>query len=212
MTLVAQARLASLLARGFAYPTVELHEAIRTGSYRQDVKALAEALGLETHAQALSEALDEPGALDPYALEGEYTRLFERNVVCPLNESGYAGGRGMGAVHDLAYVSSFYAAFGFKVSPQTKELADHLCVELEFLGVLLAKEAYANERGWDQRARVASDARSKYVAEHLALWLPRLDEKLAKNAELKFYPALAKLAIALIAASPLPVRTQEKEG
>jgi TorA maturation chaperone TorD len=197
MTLVARAQLASLLSKGFAYPTADLMSRIRTGSYLAEISALAGPAGIQERVSPLAGALLESSTNDPFLLEGEYTRLFERSVPCPLNESGYAGARGMGAVHDIAHVASFYAAFGFKVSPETKELADHLCVELEFLGVLLAKEAYALEHGWEERARVTRDARLKYASEHLAPWLPKLGERLGQHSASRFYQALFGLAMGL---------------
>ncbi len=205
MTLIARARLASLLARGFAYPTVEILHAIKTGAYAADATSLAGALGLQVEAGTVARAIAEDDLTDPTTLEGEYTRLFERTVLCPLNGSGYALGDGMGAVHDMARVASFYGAFGFKVSPQAKELADHLCVELEFLGVLCAKEAYAIERGWEDKARIASAARATYVRDHLAPWLPKLAARLEQHARLKFYPALAGLGQGLVSLEPVPV-------
>lgn len=202
--LLARADLALLLARGFAYPEAALHQALASGQYLAEARGLARALGFAAPLAALESALGEGGLADPSRLEGEHTYLFARSVLCPLNESSYQRNRGLGAIHDLAQVASFYDIFGFQVSPRAKELADHLCVELEFLGALCAKEAYAREQDWPERAEICAEARAKFVAEHLAPWLPKLAQRVREHARLGFYPALASLAEAVVALEPAP--------
>ncbi|MBI3952991.1 MAG: molecular chaperone TorD family protein [Chloroflexi bacterium] len=211
-TLMARARLAHLLAQGFAYPDAAQREALASGEYLGELGALAGALGLEAALPALEAALGEGTGTDLSRLEGEHTYLFQRNVLCPLNGSSYGRNRGLGAIHDLADVASFYGVFGFQVSSQAKELADHLCVELEFLGALCAKEVYAREQGWQERAEVCADARARFVAEHLAPWLPQLAARVREHARLRFYPALAAVAEAAVALETAPTNAAEGAG
>jgi len=45
----------------------------------------------------------------------------------------------------LADIAAFYWVFGLEVTADAGERQDHLCLELEFMCVLAAKEAYAGE-------------------------------------------------------------------
>lgn len=196
--LMDRAALAGLMARGFAYPDESFRQSVSSGKFESDVRAVSRAAGLERAAEALGPALSEPALSEPYALAGEHTHLFERSVLCPFNEASYLGAQGLAAVRELADVASLYNVFGYKVSSRAGELADSLPVELEFLGVLYAKEAYARERGWKAKAKISADVRATFLKEHLGLWLPKFGERLRKHARLLFYPALASLAEGLV--------------
>jgi TorA maturation chaperone TorD len=172
--LIRRAEHARFLSRGFSYPDRGL------------IDELAPLID--------SPAWDGPKDWDAGQLQSEYTALFARNVPCPLNASAYGVG-GMGAVHDLARIAAFYGAFGFQVSAGARELPDHLCVELEFLGVLSVKEAFADEQGWPDRARTCSDARAKFASEYMASWVPQLSSRLEDHARTRFYPSLCRLVL-----------------
>ncbi|MBI2941454.1 MAG: molecular chaperone TorD family protein [Chloroflexi bacterium] len=78
------------------------------------------------------------------------------------------------------------------------ERLDHLGVELEFVGALCAKEAYAWEAGQLEPAAICREARERFVATHLAGWLPEFVARLKANARLAFYPAVMALALTLV--------------
>jgi len=102
-------------------------------------------------------------------------KSLERGTV-PLYETSYEGGRGSpgGATFQMADIAGFYRAFGFEVSG---ERPDHLVPELEFLALVLMKEAYARISGDAEGAEVCATARGKFVAEHLGAWLPEFGER-----------------------------------
>lgn len=131
-------------------------------------RALAEGLaggeGDELDLAALTPALD--GAL----LEPEYIALFENGANrCPIHETEYGRMRGMSKGNELADIAGFYEAFGMARSdePGAKQMGDHLAVELEFYGTLLAKQAALVERGDAEGAFVVEDARKKFLVDHL---------------------------------------------
>lgn len=97
-------------------------------------------------------------------------KSLERGSV-PLYETSYEGGRGSpgGATFQMADIAGFYRAFGFEASG---ERPDHVVPELEFLALLLMKEAYARISGDAEGAEVCASARGKFVAQHLGEWLP----------------------------------------
>lgn len=102
-------------------------------------------------------------------------KSLERGSV-PLYETSYEGGRGSpgGATFQMADIAGFYRAFGFEASG---ERPDHVVPELEFLALLLMKEAYARISGDAEGAEVCASARGKFVAQHLGEWLPDFAER-----------------------------------
>ncbi|MBI4504204.1 MAG: molecular chaperone TorD family protein [Chloroflexi bacterium] len=198
--LIARARLWQWTARCFGYPDEALLARLHDAATRHEIAsiaALGEAVGAIGRAlAALWAAADAAAGAEP-RLPEEHTFLFARQVVVPPYESSYArpyADRTQG----LAEVGGFYGAFGFEVAAACPDLPDHVGAELEFVAVLLAKEAYALAQGWTEPAEVTALAREKFLAEHLAPWLPAFAERLAQHARLPFYPAAARLAVTLL--------------
>lgn len=102
-------------------------------------------------------------------------RSLERGSV-PLYETSYQGGRGSpgGATFQMADIAGFYRAFGFEASG---ERPDHVVPELEFVALLLMKEAYARISEDAEGAEVCASARGKFIAQHLGEWLPDFAER-----------------------------------
>ncbi len=71
---------------------------------------------------------------------------------------------------EMADIAGFYRAFGLK-APE-KERVDHLAVELEFMAFLALKEAWALHSGEPERALEVRTAQTRFVADHLARWVP----------------------------------------
>jgi len=94
----------------------------------------------------------------------------------PVYETSYEPGPGSsgGPTFQMADIAGFYRAFGFEVSG---ERPDHIVPELEFLALVLVKEAYALMAGDVGGAEICATARGKFVAEHLGRWLPMLRER-----------------------------------
>ena len=72
------------------------------------------------------------------------------------------------AAERLADLAAFYHAFGLEVAEDAGERHDHLCLELEFMCVLAAKEAYAHEHQLDaEQLAQCRDAQKTFLREHL---------------------------------------------
>lgn len=203
--LAARADLYAALAGALAYPEAAVQAAFASGSFLKRVQeAIVRLPGRErllASARSLQAALDAL-ALGPGGLESEHTRLFARQVQCPPNEASYGSDQSFGGVSQIADVASFYAAFGFRVAPEAKQLPDHVCVELEFLAALCAKEAYAREQGWADRADLCARAREKFLREHLGQWFSAFAARVREHARLPFYPAVVALAEAGLSLDP----------
>lgn len=120
-------------------------------------------------------------------LQGEHTRLFISNhphVPCPPYESAYREGALLGHATEATY--NFYRRWGLEMS---KEMADHVGAELEFMAFLSGLPP-------DEETTAAQRT---FLRDHLLAWLPRFAADLEQHAHLNFYRALARLLIAFLA-------------
>ena len=99
---------------------------------------------------------------------------------CPLNEIEYGELRADPLIqpHRLADLAAFYRAFGLEVGDDASERHDHLSIELEFMSVLAAKEAFALEHQLDDELALCRDAQRDFLREHLGRWAPAFGRRL----------------------------------
>jgi DMSO reductase family type II enzyme chaperone len=122
---------------------------------------------------------------------------------CPLNEIEYGDLKAdpLFQPHRLADLAAFYRAFGVEVADDGHERHDHLCVELEFMCVLAAKEAFALEHQLDlDDLSLCRDAQKRFLREHLGRWIPAFARRLARMAAGTPLAALANVTRAFIEA------------
>jgi DMSO reductase family type II enzyme chaperone len=120
---------------------------------------------------------------------------------CPLNEIEYGDLKAdpLFQPHRLADLAAFYRAFGLEVAEDAGERHDHICLELEFLCVLAAKEAYALEHQLDgEQLAQCRDAQRKFLREHLGRWTPAFTRRLAAATHEPTLRALAEFTRAFI--------------
>lgn len=138
-------------------------------------RLLAEREGLEQGEAQLDLTLQRLGITTPDLQYGSIRRLLDRGTV-PAYETSYEPGTGSagGPTFQMADIAGFYGAFGFEV---TGERPDHIVPQLEFLALLLVKEAYSLIAEDRDGAAICAEARGKFVAEHLGRWLPLLAQR-----------------------------------
>ncbi len=120
---------------------------------------------------------------------------------CPLNEIEYGDLKAdpLFQPHRLADLAAFYRAFGLEVADDAGERHDHICLELEFMCVLAAKEAYALEHQLDgEQLAQCRDAQKKFLREHLGRWTPAFTRRLAAATNEPTLQALAEFTRAFI--------------
>jgi DMSO reductase family type II enzyme chaperone len=120
---------------------------------------------------------------------------------CPLNEIEYGDIKAdpLFQPHRLADLAAFYRAFGLEVAEDAGERQDHICLELEFMCVLAAKEAYALEHQLDaDQFAQCCDAQKKFLREHLGRWTPAFTRRLATATNEPTLCALAEFTRAFI--------------
>jgi DMSO reductase family type II enzyme chaperone len=122
---------------------------------------------------------------------------------CPLNEIEYGDIKAdpLFQPHRLADLAAFYRAFGLELAEDADERHDHICLELEFMCVLAAKEAYALEYQLDSEALfLCRDAQKRFLREHLGRWTPAFTRRLARMAGDSPLGALANFTRAVVEA------------
>jgi len=186
-----RSRVYQLLKLAFAFPDEDLYDAVRDGSLAAALGEACAALPYDVTGIVTS---DLDVAPDAYAdFESEYIRLFDVGAAgppCPLYDGVYVGDR-MKVMEDA---TRFYNFFGLRVSPQMRELPDHITAELEFLHYLTFREAEARQAGLDPSSLLRAER--DFLARHLCKWVPRLQAKLVKQTTVPFYPALVRFAAA----------------
>lgn len=121
---------------------------------------------------------------------------------CPMNEIEYGDIKAdpLFQPHRLADLGAFYAAFGLEMTPDAAERQDHISIELEFMSVLAAKEAYALEyQIEDEKAALCRDAQKMFLREHLGRWTPAFTRRLARMAGATALGVLAEFSHEFIA-------------
>lgn len=120
---------------------------------------------------------------------------------CPLNEIEYGDIKAdpLFQPHRLADLAAFYRAFGLEVTEDAGERHDHICLELEFMCVLAAKEAYALDQRLDAgQLAQCRDAQRKFLREHLGRWTPAFARRLAAATNEPTLRALAQFTRAFV--------------
>jgi TorA maturation chaperone TorD len=188
ITLLAQADLLLFIAQMFAPPSAEMQNMLEIEV--PDIKELLQKSGISepNRLEEIFQQIRQQAQtinLDVWA--GEYNRLFETNVACPINETGIIR-RDKGVI--LADITGFYNAFGFKLSEEASEKADHLTGELEFVALLLVMLAQTQD---EEALRITHNALSSFSFDHLGDWLPTFCERLTDTTFLPIYQHLAQL-------------------
>jgi nitrate reductase assembly molybdenum cofactor insertion protein NarJ len=104
---------------------------------------------------------------------------------CPMNEIEYGDIKAdpLFQPHRLADLGAFYSAFGLEMAAEAAERQDYISIELEFMSVLAAKEAYALEHQLDDgQAALCRQAQKIFLREHLGRWTPAFTRRLARMA------------------------------
>ncbi len=181
-----------LLARGFAFPTVELYEEVRGGRYR--AQALEAARGLAYRLEVpdpLGQGMNGPCE----DFQSLYMALFEvggpEGPPVPLHEGHYGGGH----LRDMEEVLRLYHHFGLRYAGDFRP--DHLQTELEFMHALTFAEAAGLERR--DAAEVYARAEADFLRYHLRGLAQAVDQGFGGRGA-SFYPDLARLVAAFVEA------------
>ncbi len=194
----ARSRLYDLLARAFAVPGAAFFRAVCEGTFAAEVWDNLAALPYPFAAgegDAVRQRLSE--AAGHRELQSEYIRLFDVGTPrppCPLYGGEYKKGR-KGVMEELI---RFYNYFGLRPSPRSRDMPDHITIELEFMHFLTFREVTALRHQQDRTSYLRAER--DFLERQLCAWVPSLLEKLGRQKPHPFYAALTGLAEAFLAA------------
>lgn len=122
----------------------------------------------------------------------EYTRLFINGfpkVVAPPYGSVHLEKDGLVFGKTTAEVLQFYHGAGFTLKEEIGDLPDHIAHELEFMGILTAREAQTTG---PEKVRL-EETQMNFLSHYLLSWVPTFCERIRKESKSAFYRTLADL-------------------
>ena len=184
---LSRAAIYRVLATAFTYP--------HRGHADDIARATAAALGgaPATVRSTLAELARRLDAHEADALAEQYVALFDRPVAGPPYEGAYGTPQMSGKAMHLADIAGFYAAFGMMASGRQPDADDHIGAELEFMGALVWKEAWARAHRNTDHAAIARDAQRTFLEEHLGRWGDAFAARVLDAAPAGLYGTAARL-------------------
>ncbi|MFQ5666108.1 MAG: molecular chaperone [Candidatus Binatia bacterium] len=183
----------------FVYPDDAAYAAVQGELTRATARSLA-LLRWEVSAfAALQEILRHTSREQ---LEAAHVAVFGHTAagkVCPY-EARYGSHHLFQETECLADVAGFYRAFSLEPATTCRERPDHIAVELEFMHALGAKEAYALDEGWMERAEICREAQVQFLRDHLGRWAPSFLDRLATVADGGTFAPVATVTAACLTA------------
>lgn len=113
-------------------------------------------------------------------LRSEYIAVFDHaKTLNPLYETEFGRERAMFKANELSDVAGFYRAFGFELDQLggTREMVDHVSVELEFYSLLMMKHLYLQEIGDLNGCEIVFDGMKKFMKDHLGRFVGAIAER-----------------------------------
>jgi TorA maturation chaperone TorD len=205
-TTAARADLCRLLAACYYQPGPEFAE---EGVSDSIVAAAAQVdAALAVRARRLREAFAASEAGD---LLVDYTRLFlgPAGIVAKPYGSVWLDETGALMGESAVAVQALYHEGGFELDETFREAPDHVAAELEFLYLLLFREAEGLSGGDSEAVSGASDLRRRFLGDHLGRWIEPFTRSIAEGAHTTYYRELASLTSEFVLAEagrarPLP--------
>jgi putative dimethyl sulfoxide reductase chaperone len=182
---VARSFFYRLVARAYEYPSGETWAWFQDEALHGTMRSAADAVGgVElSSSTALFVKLICGVTFEDFLTEHLATFGHAARGPNPTNEIEYGELRAdpLFQPHRLADLAAFYRAFGLELTDDASERQDHICVELEFMAVLAAKEAYALEHQIENETLdILFSAQKQFLREHLGRWVPAFARRLAR--------------------------------
>jgi TorA maturation chaperone TorD len=199
-TVLARGAVYRCLAQALLFPGELLGATLPQGLW---LGALHAALGRLPASDMLLDALAALEIVHPttdlVALRREYTRLFSGTAFTDLPPYGadYLASHIFMQAQSMADVAGFYRAFGMDIDAET-ERPDHISAELEFMGCLCQKEAYAAQHGLAEALDISVLAQKSFFTDHLGRWAPCFLGRFEAVTMQPFYRAVTAFAQAFL--------------
>ncbi len=180
-----------LLSQATAYPTDEVVAALSDEDMSR-AQAAAEVLG-DTFSERLEAFERELKSTSPEEIRRQHQRIFTHilSLDCPPCETVYTAKEIFDETAQLSDIAGFFRAFGLDLAE--RERPDHITVELEFMQVVTAKEAFAHLHHGPEKARLCRVVQRKFMGDHLGRWGQQFAQQLERQAPAGYFQALAGL-------------------
>lgn len=195
--LLTRSMMYQVLSGCFVYPVEKNLASLKSLDFEVFKAEVVQCFSSVDNSAELKKLLDKLQELYCKTPISELQKLYQRLVGhtiskdCPLFETQYGAADVFQQTHELADIQGFYKAFGLDSSDVEKERCDHISVELEFMHILLYKQAYAQENHGEEKALICEDAQKKFLKEHIGKWVPLFTILFGRKAEDGFYHALS---------------------
>lgn len=172
----ARARAYTALAFALDRPDDDLEVAIEGGDLSAILDDVATTLDLEAFERAAADIEDTQPSIGE--LSEAYADAFglEGDGEVSLYELAYAPGTLVTNTDQLADIAGFYRAFGLDIVETSRDRADKLAIELEYLGFLGFRREQYNGEGDDEGLEIVEEATQAFLEDHVGRWIPRLVE------------------------------------
>jgi nitrate reductase assembly molybdenum cofactor insertion protein NarJ len=127
-------------------------------------------------------------------LTGRWIRWFDQGRIPPYEGSNVAGNAG-GVTPRLADIAGFYRALGVRVRG---DRPDHVVAELEFMALLLLREADATESDDRDTREVCDEVARAFLRDHLGTWLEAWAARVGSQPDLAPWATVATVAAAFV--------------
>lgn len=193
MTEMARGAAYAFLARALAYPAPQHRE-----ETEEHLVPLLSRTELPPPCGPLLKRALERSQVNLEDLRRAHGRVFTavESQDCPTYETAYVPGDVFRQAHTMADVAGFYRAHGLIVGGLERVRPDHIAAELEFMGFMARKEAYARQHLTAARVRDCRRTQRTFLRDHLGVWGPGFGRRLGVVAEDPFYSSLGDLLAA----------------
>jgi len=175
--------------------TTEMLRQINNSGFREVLSELGVQLGDEFYSVSDDELIEN--------LAVEYTRLFlgPGRHISPHESIHYERddgdwGKLWGA--STVEVKKFVESLGLKYKESDTSIPDHISVELELMQRVIEKEKQAWNENNGKDALHYLKIEHMFMEDHLSKWIPEFCDKVTAEAEMSFYPEMAKLTKSFI--------------
>lgn len=152
--------------------------------------------------------MPDPAAADPlHTLRREFMDLFKvpggryltpyESVYRDTREIAGKPVRGLLMGPSAIAVQKWYRLAALEISPDYKDLPDHIGLEFAYLAWLCHKEQQFASPADQPRRRRAWEMQRDFLANHVLAWLPALRDRVLDRARHPFYPLIAEFALAM---------------
>ena len=194
--MAARADLCRLLAASYYQPDEAFAQERMFDAMCVAADAIDPELGAQAHRVAAAFAAE-----DPQRLLIDYTRLFlgpERALAQPYGSVWLDGSQPLMTDSTLAVVA-LYDEGGFEIAEDFRDLPDHVAAELEFLYLLLFREAQARRRADIDAIQCNAELRRRFLGEHLGRWVGPFTAAVRAGTQTAMYRELAALTECFVA-------------